>query len=177
MTKLLSILVGTLMTMSSAVAQKQLETVFSSSLAINGPTTSPDGRLFTVVQPLAPGAAPQVVEIRNGQATPYPDEHMNSWRPGMDGHAIFVGVNSLRFGPDGYLWAVDRGGPGIGKPLVPGGPKLMKIDSRTNKVARIYDLAVETRPWSFVDDVRFHGTKAYLTDAGSPGLIVLSTLR
>ena len=91
----------------------------------------------------------------------------------MDGHQLFVGVNSLRFGPDGYLWAVDRGGPGIGKPLVPSGPKLMKINVSTNKVERIYDLASVTRPWSFVDDVRFHGSIAYLTDAGSPGLIVL----
>ena len=173
MTKLLSLLVILVMTTSPALAQPQLEAVFSSPLAINGPTTSPDGRLFTVAQPSKPGDSPQVVEVREGKPVPYPDEHLNSWRPGMDGHQLFVGVNSLRFGPDGFLWAVDRGGPGIGKPLVPGGVKLMKINVATNKVERIYDLASMTRPWSFVDDVRFHGSLAYLTDAGSPGLIVL----
>ncbi len=68
---------------------------------------------------------------------------------------------------------MDRGGPGIGKPLVPSGPKLIRINVGTNKVERIYDLASVTRSWSFVDDVRFHGATAYLTDAGSPGLIVL----
>lgn len=173
MAKLLLILVTIFMTAIPALAQHQLEAIFSSPLVINGPTTSSDGRLFTAVQPSKPGESPQVVEIRNGKAFPYPDEHMNSWLPGMDGHQLFVGVNSLRFGPDGYLWAVDRGGPGIGKPLVPSGPKLIKINVSTNKVERIYDLAGMTRPWSFVDDVRFHGSDAYLTDAGSPGLIVL----
>ena len=157
----------------SALAQSRLETVFSSGLVINGPTVSPDGRLFTVAQPAIPGTTPQVVEIRDGKPAPYPDERMNSWKPGMDGHELFVGINSIRIGPDDALWVVDRGGPGIGKPLAPGGPKLMKIDIATNKVSRIYDLAAVTRPWSFVDDVRFHGTQAYLTDAGSQGLIVL----
>lgn len=172
-TKLLSLVVIIVMTASSALAQNQLEAVYSSPLVINGPTTSPDGRLFTVAQPSKPGESPQVVEIRDGKAAPYPDERINSWRPGMDASHLFVGVNSLRFGPDGFLWAVDRGGRGIGKPLVPGGVKLMKINVSTNKVVRIYDLASMTRPWSFVDDVRFHGSIAYLTDAGSPGLIVL----
>lgn len=158
---------------SSVFAQDRLEILFSSALVINGPTVSPDGRLFTVAQPLAPGTTPQVVEVRDGKPVAYPDERTNGWKPGMDGHDLFVGVNSIRMGPDGMLWVVDRGGPGIGKPLVPGGPKLMKIDIATNKVTRIYDLAAVTRPWSFVDDVRFKGVHAYLTDAGSPGLIVL----
>ncbi len=104
MTKLLSVLVIVMMTATPALAQSQLEIVFSSSLVINGPTTSPDGRLFSVVQPSAPGESPEVVEIRNGKAFAYPDEQMNGWRPGMDGHQLFVGVNSLRFGPDGSLW-------------------------------------------------------------------------
>ena len=141
MTKLLSLLVTLVMTTGPALAQPQLEAVFSSSLVINGPTTSPDGRLFTVAQPSRPGDSPQVVEIRNGKAFPYPDEQMNGWRPGMDGHKLFVGVNSLRFGPDGFLWAVDRGAPGIGKPHVPGGVKLIKINIATREVERTYDLA------------------------------------
>ena len=173
MTKLFSILVTIMMTAGPALAQSQLEAVFSSPLVINGPTTSPDGRLFTVAQPAKSGESPQVVEVRAGKAVPYPNEHTNSWHLGMAGSQLFVGVNSLRFGPDGFLWAVDRGGPGIGKPLVPGGVKLIKINASTNKVERIYNLASVTRPWSFVDDVRFHGSTAYLTDAGSPGLIVL----
>lgn len=172
MTKIIAA-AATFLATSAALGQNSLEVVFSSDLVINGPTVSQDGRLFTVAQPANPGTTPQVVEVRAGKPVPYPDERMNSWKPGMDGHELFVGVNSTRIGPDGALWAVDRGGPGIGKPLVPGGPKLIKIDVGSNRVSRIYDLAAVTRPWSFVDDVRFNGVHAYLTDAGSPGLIVL----
>ena len=156
-----------------AAAQSRLEPVFSSDLVINGVTTGPDGRLFLPVQPQEPGSGPQVVEVKEGKPVPFPDTHWNGWKPGMDGADRFVGVNAIRVGPDGALWVVDRGGPGIGKPLAPHGVKLVRVDLATNKVARIYDLGSVTQPWSFVDDVRLNGTHAYLTDAGDPGLIVL----
>jgi sugar lactone lactonase YvrE len=151
----------------------KLSTEFASStLIMNGVTTTPEGRRFVVVQPLH-GAQPQVVEITSGSAVAYPDSQWNAWRNGEDGRSAFVGVNSLRIGPDGALWIVDRGAPGIGKPLVPGGPKLVRIDLTLNKVTRIYDLGAAAQGKSFVDDVRFNGTHAYLTDAGRPALIVL----
>lgn len=154
-------------------AENRLDTVFSSGLFINGVTVSTDGRLFLPVQPLAPGQAPEVVEIKDNKPVPYPDSRWNNWRPGMDGAERFVGVNAIRIGPDGALWVVDRGGPGIGKPLAPHGVKLVRIDIVTDKVTRVYDLGAATEPWSFVDDVRFNDKLAYLTDAGKPGLIVL----
>jgi sugar lactone lactonase YvrE len=144
----------------------------SDSLIINGVTTTADGRRFAVVQPQHPGQ-PEVVEIAMGSVRPYPDSRWNGWRDGQDGNAAFVGVNSLRVGPDGALWIVDRGSPGIGKALVPGGPKLVLIDPATDQVTRSYDLASVAQGQSFVDDVRFNGGHAYLTDAGRPALIVL----
>ena len=98
---------------------------------------------------------------------------MERLKPGEDGGRRLVGVNAIRIGPDGALWVADRGGPGIGKPLAPHGPKLVRIDVSTARVTRAYDLGAVTQPWSFVDDVRFNGPRAYLTDAGNPGLIVL----
>lgn len=172
MMKLLA-LAAILASAAPAMAQPKLETVFSSDLVINGVTTSADGRLFLPVQPQQPGEGPQVVEVKDGKPVAYPDARWNGWQPGQDGADRFVGVNAIRVGPDGALWVVDRGGPGIGKPLVPHGVKLVKIDLTTNKVARVYDLGDVTQPWSFVDDVRFNGGNAYLTDAGHPGLIVL----
>lgn len=173
MTKIITAAAATVFAASPVLAQNALETVFSSDLVINGPTVSPDGRLFTVAQRTTPGTTPQVVEVRDGKPVPYPNELMNNWKPGMDGHKLFVGINSIRIGSDGALWVVDRGRLGLSEPLIPGGSKLMKIDIGTGKVSRIYDLAAVTKPWSFVDDVRFNGVHAYLTDAGSPGLIVL----
>jgi sugar lactone lactonase YvrE len=40
-------------------------------------------------------------------------------------------------------------------------------------VSHVYDLADAIHANSFVDDIRFNGSTAYLTDAGWPGLIVL----
>ena len=157
----------------AAAAHDTLKPVFSSHLLINGIATTVSGRRFLPVQPEAVGQDPQVIELRDGKPVPYPDAAWNASQPGQDGRSRFVGVNALRVGPDGALWVVDRGASGIGKPLVPGGVKLVRIDLAADTVARVYDLGGVTGPKSFVDDVRFKGRTAYLTDAGQPGLIVL----
>jgi sugar lactone lactonase YvrE len=144
----------------------------SKELIINGVTTIPGGRRFVVVQPQKPDQ-PEIAEITTGSAKSYPDAEWNSRRAGQDGRTAFVGANSLRVGPDGALWVVDRGAPGIGAPLADGGPKLVRIDLAANRVTRVYDLASVAQGASFVDDVRFNGDLAYLTDAGRPALIVL----
>ena len=82
-------------------------------------------------------------------------------------------VNALRIGPEGDLWIVDVGAPGFGNPKLPRGPKLVCVNITTNSVRRSYSLDATTNQKGFIDDVRFHGRHAYLTDAGSPGLIVL----
>jgi sugar lactone lactonase YvrE len=111
--------------------------------------------------------------MHDGQQVPYPDEAWNAWRDGADPTSKLVRVNSLRTGPDGDLWLVDTGSPAIGKPVLPGGAKLIRVNIATNTVSRTYSLAAAIQPTSFIDDVRFNGTHAYLTDAGQPGLLVL----
>lgn len=154
----------------------QLTTVFSSSLFINGVTTAGD-RMFGVSQGDAGGAVqggmPQLVEIVDGTPVPYPDSGWSSWRQGEAVEGRFVGLNSTRVGPDGTLWAVDRGTVAIGQPRTPGAPRLIGFDLDTDTMTRTYDLDSATMPWSFVDDVRFHGDLAYLTDCGAPAIIVL----
>ncbi|WP_249128364.1 major royal jelly family protein [Bradyrhizobium lablabi] len=144
----------------------------SETLIINGVTTTSEGRRFVVVQPQGPDQ-PQIAEISGGSAKPFPDAEWNGRRRSQNGRNAFVGANSLRVGPDGALWVVDRGAAGIGAPLVEGGPKLVRIDLGANRVTRVYDLASVAQGASFVDDVRFNGGLAYLTDAGRPALIVL----
>jgi sugar lactone lactonase YvrE len=79
----------------------------------------------------------------------------------------------LRIGPDGALWIVDAGAPGIGKPAVRGAARIFRVDLHSNRISRIYDLRPVVRDTSYVDDIRFNGGVAYLTDAGAPALIVL----
>jgi sugar lactone lactonase YvrE len=118
------------------------------------------------------GAA--LTRLRRGVPTPYPDRKWNEWRAGADAARSFVNINALRLGPDGGLWAVDSGSPEFGGDPLPGGAKLVRIDPQTSRVTRVIGFAPDiARPGSYVDDVRFNGRHAYLTDAGNPGIIVL----
>ena len=139
----------------------------------NGVAVAPDGRVFMVIQKQKGQDVPQIAEFVNGQLTPYPDASWNGWKPGDDASLAFVHANSIRFSLDGTLWVVDFGSADTGVPTVPHGPKLVGIDVLTGKVVRTYYLDKATKPTSAVDDVRFNGDHAYLTDAGWPGIIVL----
>jgi sugar lactone lactonase YvrE len=146
---------------------------FSASRVWTGVTTTPGGRVF-VSFPSADGPGIQVAEIMpDGAITPYPDAAWNAVRPDHDPAGAFVRVNALRIGPDGHLWIVDAGAPGIGAPTVAGGPRLIVVDVASNQVIRIHDLDSATRDTSYVDDIRFNGGFVYGTDAGAPGLIVV----
>ena len=151
-------------------------------LQLNVPTTgvstTPDGRLFLVLARVDGSEGPQVVEYnrKNGSMTPYPNTEWNSYEDGKNPANHFLGVNSQRIGPDGNLWLVDKGAVGFGVPVnLPYGPKVVMVNTNTNKVSRVYNMGKVVRSNSLLDDMRFSRdpTKAYLTDAGSPGLIVL----
>jgi hypothetical protein len=143
------------------------------NVVTNGVTRSRDGRLFLALSRIDGSNGPRVVELVDGNARPYPDVAWNSWRPGQGAANALVRVNALRVGPEGDLWLVDVGAPGFGRPKLEGGPKIVQIDLATNTVRRTYGLDAVTNEESFVDDIRFNGRTAYITDAGSPGLIVL----
>lgn len=132
------------------------------------------GRVF-VAGPRWTGSKGLALGIARGKTvSPYPDVAWNGWRPGADPARAFVNVNAIHLDPGGALWVIDTGAPDFGGDPLPDGAKLVKIDLATNKVVRIYPFAADVaRPGSYVDDVRIHGSHAYLTDAGQPGLIVL----
>ena len=138
-----------------------------------GVSTTPGGRTFLVLARIDESPGPQLVELVGTELRPYPDEAWNRWSPGQDPRSRFVRINAQRVGPDGALWLVDVGAPGMGNPPVDGGPKLIQIDLATDTVARIYPLRDALLWQSFVDDVRFNGTNAYVSDAGEPGLVVV----
>ncbi len=70
------------------------------------------------------------------------------------------------------MWLVDTGTPGLGKPMRPGGAKLV-VDVATNTVCRTISPADALRPKSFINDARVNGKHAYLADAGAPALLML----
>ncbi|MGW0519578.1 L-dopachrome tautomerase-related protein [Crossiella sp. NPDC003009] len=111
---------------------------------------------------------------RDGSPRPYPSPEWNSWRAGQDPGRKFVNVNAIHHDGRGSLWVVDTGSPDFGGDPLPRGAKLVRITLATNEVSWIhhFDGSVAL-PGSYLDDVRFHGRHAYLTDAGRPGLVVL----
>ncbi|WP_226583786.1 major royal jelly family protein [Acuticoccus sediminis] len=142
-------------------------------VASTGIATTPGGRLFVLIARIDGSPGPRVVEWRDDGPTPYPDATINDWHVGADPRTMLVRVNSMRIGPDGDLWLVDTGSPAIGEPVLPGGAKLVVVDLADNRVRRTIPLDGVIGPTGFVDDIRFNGGTAYLTDAGNPGLIVL----
>lgn len=111
---------------------------------------------------------------KSKEIEPFPDADWNGWKPGQDATHRFVSVNALHVASDGTLWVVDTGTPSFGGPTVPRGAKLVRIDPATGHVLRIYPLGPKiAQAGSYIDDIRFNGTHAYLTDAGKAALIVL----
>ena len=154
----------------------RLEQVATSPKVWNGVTVSQDGRIFvSLTQSEEPGT--QLAEVINhDQLKPYPDESWNQWNSADPQHH-FYHVNALRIGPDGNLWAMDSGNKGIGtgSKSVEGAAKLVKIDLSTNKVVASYVLHPPVlKPESYIDDVRFNGDFAYLSDPGAVGIVVLN---
>jgi sugar lactone lactonase YvrE len=162
----------------------QLQQVAQFEHQVTGVTVSKDGRIF-VNFPRWTGDAPvSVAEVtRDGQIKPYPDEEWNSWRNEkknqMSAGDHFVCVQSVVTDAHGNLWVVDPAAPATAS-LVPGGPKLVKIDLKANKVAQVIRFDETVAPQgSYLNDVRFSpdGQYAYLTDAGAKGALVVVDLQ
>ncbi|MDE1186419.1 MAG: L-dopachrome tautomerase-related protein [Pantoea sp.] len=153
----------------------RLQQVTTSPRVWNGITVSHDGRIFASLTQ-SEGSGLQLAEVVNGQLKAYPDESWNQWQS-QDPEHHFYHVNALRIGPDGDLWVMDAGNKGIGTgdQAVPGAAKLVRINLQSGKVVGSYVFKAPTlKATSYLDDVRFNGDFAYLTDPGAVGLVVLN---
>ncbi|KAI3390959.1 hypothetical protein diail_8310 [Diaporthe ilicicola] len=181
-----SILAAAALAASCLAAQDpRIQVALTLDTPCNGVSTTKDGRLFVLyarVDGTQAQGLPEVVEWVNGTGIPYPDARWNSYAgPDSDSDpaTTLVRVNSQRVGPDGNLWLVDTGSPGFGSPVIlPEGPKLVVVDTATNEVARVYAMGNATVSESLLDDIRFDaaGAKAYLTDAGAGGALIVLDL-
>jgi sugar lactone lactonase YvrE len=170
---------------SGAVSQSsQLQLVAAFEHQVSGVTVSRDERIFVNFPRWTEDAPISVAEItRDGRITPYPDDQWNSWRNAkkndMSVGDHFVCVQSVVADAQGNLWVVDPAAPATA-PVVQGGPKLVRIDLKTNKVAQVIHFDEKVAPQgSYLNDVRFSpdGRHAYLTDAGTKGALVVVDLQ
>jgi sugar lactone lactonase YvrE len=159
-----------------AADNPQLQTVVESHSSIWNAVVVDDADRVYVAGPRWTGSRGPSVAIIDaaGQPQPYPDAAWNSEDNSISPTRRFMNVNAIHRDPDEGLWVVDSGVTGFGGTVIPGAAKLVRIDLATRKVTRVYPLGPDiAKAHSYVDDIRFHGRHAYLTDAGDPGLIVL----
>lgn len=156
------------------IDRPQIDTLVTTRSQLWNAVVADRGRYLLAGPRWAGQSGPQLASARNGVIAAYPDAAWNDWKPGEDGSHSFVNINALHRDPQGALWVVDTGSPTFGGDPLPGAAKLVKIDLRDNKVTRIIKFSPEVaKPGSYVDDIRFNGKHAYLTDAGNAGIIVL----
>lgn len=159
----------------TSASARQLVSVATSDTIWNGVAVSDDDRVFVLFPHNEGDPGTRIGELKNGKVMPYPNRAWNAWKKeGDPAKTAFVRANSLRFGPDGLLWVVDTGTPKSDAPPITDGPKLLAIDIHKNQVVKTIALDKLVKRKSFVDDLRFHGDIIYVTDAGAPGLILLS---
>lgn len=159
-----------------------LETVhmFDDGPMPTGVSVSATGRIFVNYPEWGDEVPATVVELRDGQAVPYPDQAWNTPSGDDDAEAL-VSVQSIVVDPADRLWILDTGSP-MFQPTKPGGPKLVCVDLGTDTVVQTIpfarDVALET---TYLNDVRFdlrrgEGGVAYITDSsdsGPNGIIVV----
>lgn len=150
---------------------------------VTGVTVSERGRIFVNFPRWTEDAPVSVAEVMpDGSLRPYPDARWNAWRnvrrDELDPAEHWVCVQSVVADGRGGVWVVDPAAPAVDG-LVFGGPKLVRIDLATDRVAQVIrfgqDVAI---PGSYLNDVRFSkdGRHAFLTDAGQRGALVVVEL-
>jgi len=150
---------------------------------VTGVTVSERGRVFVNFPRWTEDAPVSVAEVmKDGSLRPYPDEQWNAWRnvrrDELDPAQHWVCVQSVVADGRGSVWVVDPAAPAVDG-IVPGGPKLVRIDLATDRVVQVIrfgqDVAI---PGSYLNDVRFSndGRYAFLTDSGQRGALIVVEL-
>ncbi|WP_043622926.1 L-dopachrome tautomerase-related protein [Nonomuraea candida] len=157
----------------------ELVHAFTAGPMPTGVTVSRRGRIFVNFPKWGDDVTATVVELRDGEAVPYPDERWNG--EAGDEAGRLVSVQSVVVDPLDRLWILDTGSP-LFRPPRPGGPKLVRVDLADDTVAQVVhlqpDVALGT---TYLNDVRFDLRKgesgcAYITDSsdkGPNGIIVV----
>jgi sugar lactone lactonase YvrE len=147
---------------------------------ITGVAVADDGRVFvnlprwTVDVPISVGV------LKDGAIAPYPDAAWNGWRNSTHVSPAdhFVCVQSVVADGLGSLWVLDPAAPAMSGP-VKGGPKLVRIDLKTNKVVKTIRFDGSLAPaGSYLNDIRFSpdGKIGYISDSGVQGAILVVDL-
>lgn len=168
---------------SAQTAPATVEKVADFPHQVTGVTVSEDGRIFVNFPRWTEDAPVSVAEVgKDGSIRPYPNGDWNAWRNArkdeLSAGDHFVCVQSVVADGRGSVWALDAGAPAQSL-LVPGAPKLVRIELATNAATKTLRFDESVAPQgSYLNDVRFSpdGRHAFITDSGARGALVVVDL-
>ncbi len=162
--------VGTLPTEQEPVLEKIAE---FRGVQVTGVTVGPEGRMFANFPRWRKDVPFSVVEITpDGNHKPYPDKSWNTWK-GRPEKNVFTCVQSV-VAHGNSLFVLDPSSPNMEG--VVGKAMLYEFNLSTNKLANSWSFDKEVAPKkSYLNDVRIDdaGNKAYITDSGLGGIVIL----
>ncbi len=142
---------------------------------VTGISLSDEGRMFVNFPRWRKGVDNSVLEInKNGASIPYPDKSWNTWeidKPLKD--SVFVGVQSV-IAFENELYVLDTRNP-LFKGVLDN-PRVFVFDLKSNQLKKTYILQENSfHKDSYINDLRIDKKKqkAYLTDSGHAGIVVL----
>ncbi|MDP6634726.1 MAG: L-dopachrome tautomerase-related protein [Phycisphaerae bacterium] len=153
-----------------------LTEVAASTSQWTGVAISKEGRIFINYPRWSDSVPISVGEITpDGEIIPYPNKKWNAWTPSDPPGEHFVCVQSVYVDRDDFLWILDPGNPNFSG-VVKGGPKLLKVDLKTDTIAQTirFDRSIAP-PKSYLNDIRVD-TKlktAYLSESGVGAIVVV----
>jgi sugar lactone lactonase YvrE len=120
-----------------------------------------------------------LAELKNGREVPYPASGAIQRGNTAGTKTNMVSLQGILVDPQDRLWALDTGTVNM-KPVQPFVPKLICIDTKSNKISRTYTFpAGVVPPGAYLNDLRIdlrRGEKGvvYITDSGKqPGLVMV----
>lgn len=141
---------------------------------VTGVGVSKTGRVFVNFPFWSEKHTFSVAELdKEGLPLVYPDADWNN-KTGDPGKR-FICVQSVVADDQDNLWVLDPASPMM-QGVVEGGPKLVKIDLKTNKVAEVFPFDASIAPKeSYLNDVRIDTKRGYafITDSGAGALVAL----
>lgn len=157
-------------------ADRALEVVAHTSQAVwNAVAVDSAGKVYVSGPRWTGMKGPSVSRLNaSGEPVAFPDARWNSDDASIPASQRFINVNALHQDDRGRLWIVDAGVTGFGGHVIPGGAKLVVVDVQSGKTVKVIVLdSTIAKDGSYIDDIRFNGDHAYLSDAGVPGIVVL----
>jgi sugar lactone lactonase YvrE len=156
--------------------QGKLIQVAESKIQWTGVAVSREGRIFVNYPRWLEDLPYSVAEITgNGEVKPYPSQEWNNWNSSLSPEDHFVCVQSVCVDANNDLWILDPASPLL-QGVVAGGPKLVRVDLKTNQVAQVirFDTSIAP-PNSYLNDLRVEikTNIAYITDSGEGAIVVV----